>query len=293
MRSYNPKEWKKIVLDFHKSDTLRKLIPVLIATGVYAFFVAYIEKHFIDPKHLLQIQSLTIIHTLLSFIISMLLVFRTNTAYDRWWEGRRLWGSLVNNSRNLAIKLNSLITPGDKNTKAFFAELIPRFALELKNHLQSAGTRYTLDQFEHPEIPDFNRSRHIPEQVTGTIIERLMQMQRDKAISAEQILFINPELTSFMEICGACERIKNTPIPFSYSSFIKKFILFYTLTLPVSYSISLGYLIIPVVIFILYAMASLELIAEEIEEPFGTDENDLPMDKIIETITKNVREILK
>ncbi len=293
MRSYNPKEWKRIVLDFHKSDTLRKLIPVLIAIGVYAFAIAFIEKHYVDPKRMLQVQSLTVIHTLLGFVISLLLVFRTNTAYDRWWEGRKLWGSLVNNSRNLAIKLNSLIAPDDKSTKAFFAELIPRFALELKNHLQSADTRYSLDQFEHPEIPNFDRFRHIPEQVTGTILERLMQMQRDKQISAEQMLFINPELSSFMDICGACERIKNTPIPFSYSSFIKKFILFYVITLPIGYSIALGYLIIPVVIFVLYAMASLELIAEEIEEPFGTDENDLPMDRIIETITKNVAAILK
>ena len=292
MRSYNPKEWKTIILDFHKSDTLRKLIPVLLASGVYAFAVAYIEKHYVDPKRMPQIQSLTIIHTLLGFVISLLLVFRTNTAYDRWWEGRKLWGSLVNNSRNLAIKLNNLIAPDDKSTKAFFAELIPRFALELKNHLQSAETRYALDQFEHPEIPNFDRFRHIPEQVTGTMIERLMQMQRNKEISAEQMLFINPELTSFMDICGACERIRNTPIPFSYSSFIKKFILFYTLTLPIGYSLSLGYFVVPVVIFILYAMASLELIAEEIEEPFGTDENDLPMDRIIETITKNVAAIL-
>jgi len=95
-----------------------------------------------------------------------------------------------------------------------------------------------------------------------------------------------------MDICGACERIKNTPIPFSYSSFIKKFILFYTITLPIGYVFSLGYFIIPVVVFIFYVLASLELIAEEIEEPFGKDENDLPMERLIQTITKNVKDIL-
>ena len=292
MRSYNPKEWGKIVLDFHKSDTLRQLIPVLFAVALYSFGVTFFERHYIDPSHQPKIQGLSVLDSLLGFVISMLLVFRTNTAYDRWWEGRKLWGSLVNNSRNLAIKLNSLIPVDDTNTKAFFAELIPRFALELKNHLQAAGARYALDQFEHPEIPGFDRFRHVPEQIVGTVTERLIQMQRDRQLSAEQLLFINPELTSFMDICGACERIKNTPIPFSYSSFIKKFILFYTMILPVGYSVSIGYLIIPVVIFVFYALASLELIAEEIEEPFGTDENDLPMDRIIETIQKNVKEIL-
>ncbi|MFT4153820.1 bestrophin family protein [Parafilimonas sp.] len=292
MRSYNPKDWRKIVFDFNKSDTLRQLIPVLLVVAVYSFVVVFLEKTFVPDKFKAQIRSLSIIHTLLGFVISMLLVFRTNTAYDRWWEGRKLWGALVNNSRNLAIKLNSLIAPEDKNTKQFFAELIPRFALELKNHLQAAGTRYSLDQFEHPEIPGFKSMRHVPEQVVGAMTERLMQMQRDKQITVEQMLFINPELTSFMDICGACERIKNTPIPFSYSSFIKKFILFYTLALPVGYSLSLGFLIVPVVVFVLYVLASLEFIAEEIEEPFGNDENDLPMDKIIETITKNVTAIL-
>src|SRR6516225_7702663 len=120
MRSYNPKEWKTIILDFHKSDTLRKLIPVLLASGVYAFAVAYIEKHYIDPRRIKEIQGLTVIHTLLSFVISMLLVFRTNTAYDRWWEGRKLWGSLVNNSRNLALKLNVMLEQEDRASRMFF-----------------------------------------------------------------------------------------------------------------------------------------------------------------------------
>ena len=292
MRSYDPKEWGKIAFDFHKSDTLRKLIPILLCVAFYSFVEAFLEKIYVPVEYKEIIKSLSLTHTLLGFVISLLLVFRTNTAYDRWWEGRKLWGSLVNNSRNLAIKLNSLVAADDKNTKVFFAELIPRFALELKNHLQDAGTRYSLDEFEHPEIPNFDRYRHIPEQVVGLMTNRLIQMQRDKKLSPEEILFINPELISFMDICGACERIKNTPIPFSYSSFIKKFVLLYTLALPIGYSLSLGYAIVPVVAFVFYALASLELIAEEIEEPFGKDENDLPMDRIIETITKNVAAIL-
>ena len=292
MRSYNPKEWSRIILDFHKSDTLRKLIPVLVAAGVYAFVIAYVELHFTNAAQKDRLKNLTIIDTLLGFVLSLLLVFRTNTAYDRWWEGRKLWGSLVNNSRNLALKLSALISKDDKIERAFFCELIPRFALELKNHLQAEDTRYALDQFEHPEIPNFDRYKHVPEQIARTITERLIQLQTQQKITGEQLLFINTEVTSFMEICGACERIKNTPIPFSYSSFIKKFILFYTLMLPIGYVFSLGYFIILVVMFILYALASLELIAEEIEEPFGKDENDLPMDRLIQTITKNVDDIL-
>ncbi len=292
MRSYDPKEWKRIILDFHKSDTLRKLLPILFAAGLYAGIIAFLEIRYMNSEEKTYLRNLYIIHTILGFVISMLLVFRTNTAYDRWWEGRKLWGALVNNSRNLAIKINALTDKEDNSTRALFAELIPRFALELKNHLQAEDTRYALDEFDHPEIPQFDRFKHVPEQIVRAMIERLVQMQTKNKIAVEQLLFINPELTSFMDICGACERIKNTPIPFSYSSFIKKFILFYTLTLPVGYVFSVGYFIVPITIFVLYALASLELIAEEIEEPFGNDENDLPMDRICETIKKNVAEIL-
>lgn len=292
MRSYDPKEWKAIVLDFHRSDTLRKLLPVLILAGLYTWAFAFIERTYIPDSKAEHLKNISVIHTILGFVISMLLVFRTNTAYDRWWEGRKLWGNLVNSSRNLAIKLSVFIPKEDTHTRALFAELIYRFAAELKTHLRSEHTLYALDEFEHPEIPQLNRFKHVPEQIVSTITERIIQMQKAQQISGEQLLFINPELTSFMDICGSCERIKNTPIPFSYSSFIKKFILFYTLTLPVGYVFALGYFIIPVVIFILYALASLELIAEEIEEPFGKDENDLPLDRIIETIGKNVSEIL-
>ena len=99
-------------------------------------------------------------------------------------------------------------------------------------------------------------------------------------------------MQTFTDVCGACERIKNTPIPYSYSAFIKKFIFFYIMTLPFGYAFSLGYYSIPVVIFTFYVLASLELIAEEIEDPFGDDANDLPTEKISENIKKHVEEIL-
>jgi putative membrane protein len=106
------------------------------------------------------------------------------------------------------------------------------------------------------------------------------------------MLSLQTELQSFTDVCGACERIKNTPIPFSYSLFIKKFIFFYVMTLPMGFVFSLGYYVIPVVIFIFYVLTSIEIIAEEIEDPFGGDSNDLPLAKIAENIGLHVREIL-
>jgi putative membrane protein len=123
------------------------------------------------------------------------------------------------------------------------------------------------------------------------IFKKTDELYKSGKISGHQLLYLNTELQSFTDVCGACERIKNTPIPYSYSAFIKKFIFFYVMTLPFSYTFILSYYVIPVVVFIFYVLASLELIAEEIEDPFGSDANDLPTEKIAANIKKHVDEI--
>ena len=133
----------------------------------------------------------------------------------------------------------------------------------------------------------------MPNLITKTITARVAKLHKAKKLTDTQLLTLNNELRAFTDICGACERIKNTPIPYSYSAFIKKFIFFYTMTMPFGHAFTLGYLAIPVVIFIFYVLASLELIAEEIEDPFGTDANDLPLTHISTTIRNNVAEILE
>lgn len=264
----------------------------MLGVGVYSFIIAFIENNFLNLANDSHLKNFSTLHNLLGFAISMLLIFRTNTAYDRWWEGRKLWGALVNNSRNLAIKLSSILSQDDYKSRSFFIHLIPRFAFELKNHLQSEDTRYSLDEQPHPEIPNFDHQKHIPNQVASLIISKLISLNRQQKITGDQLIILNAEATSFLDICGACERIKNTPIPYSYSGFIKKFIFFYIITLPLGYVFSLGYLVIPVVIFVFYVLASLELIAEEIEDPFGKDTNDLPTERISQNIRKNIADIL-
>lgn len=292
MISYNPKDWARFVFSFHKADTVRKLFPLILVISFYSWMVVYVEREYFRVSDLNYAKNITMLHSLLGFAISMLLVFRTNTAYDRWWEGRKLWGQLVNTSRNLSIKLNSFLDIEDERERTFFGQVIPRFALEMKRHLQSENTRLELDDQPHPEIPDFDRNKHIPSQVAGLLMSRISLLVRDKKITGEQLIILNGELQSFLEICGACERIKNTPIPYSYSGFIKKFIFFYVITLPIGMVASLGWVTIPVVAFIFYVLASLEIIAEEIEDPFGKDSNDLPMERLSETIRKNCAEIL-
>lgn len=277
---------------FHRTDTVRQLFPLIVFIGFYSWGIVYLESNYLKLTQNSYAKNITTMHSLLGFAISMLLVFRTNTAYDRWWEGRKLWGALVNNSRNLAVKLNSILSRDDEKNRSFFKKIIPLFASELCIHLQNEKTRLALDTDPHPEIVGFDSSKHIPNQIVGLMMNKVHLLHRDKDISDYQLLFLNNELQSFLDICGACERIKNTPIPYSYSAFIKKFIFFYVMTLPLGFALSLGYLTIPVVIFIFYVLASLEIIAEEIEDPFGKDDNDLPMQKIATNIGKNIEDIL-
>ncbi len=290
MVTYDPSNWFK-ALAFHRADTFRKLWPWLLAVGVFTWAVGFIELQGLGLGNDSLVKNLPVMHSLLGFAISMLLVFRTNTAYDRWWEGRKLWGQLVNASRNLAVKLDALL-PEDKVARAFFAKLIPFFAHELRLHLQQEKTRLELDSAPHPEIPGFDRGKHVPMQIAQLMTERVRRMLKEGTISGEQLLIIDRELAQLMDICGACERIKNTPIPYSYSSFLKKFIVVYVLTLPFGLAFTLGWIAIPVVMFVFYVMASLELIAEGIEDPFGTDPNDLPMERLANTIKGNVHEVL-
>lgn len=292
MLSYNPKDWFIFLFRLHKSDTIRQLLPLIIGVGIYAAFIAFIEINWLHLPDSSHVKSIPVVHGLLGFVISMLLVFRTNTAYDRWWEGRKLWGSLVNNSRNLAIKLHCLLAVTDAANRSFFRKIIPAYAYALKKHLGHETTRIAL--FENdPELEkQINREKHVPNQVAILMLAKIQQLHLEGTISGEQLIVLNGELSSFTDICGACERIKNTPIPYSYSAFIKKFIFFYVITLPFGYVFSLGYYIVPVVIFVFYVLASLEIIAEEIEDPFGGDENDLPLDKIAGNIHRHVGEIL-
>lgn len=287
MIQYNPKDWITFIFRFHKSDTFRQLFPMMVFIGLYSYGVGYLEMEYWKLSEKSFVKNITIMHNMLGFVISLLLVFRTNTAYDRWWEGRKLWGELVNNSRNLALKLSVMLK--DEHDRNYFKKLIPSYASVLQKHLANDDTAKML--FEGIVL-EIDQHKHKPNQVAKMLYQKIQDLFEQGKISGDQLLVLNQELKSFTNVCGACERIKNTPIPYSYSAFIKKFIFFYIMTLPFGYVFSLGYYVIPVVVFIFYVLASLELIAEEIEDPFGYDANDLPTDKIAANIKKHVEEIL-
>ena len=287
MVKYNPKNWFLHILSFHKSDTLRILWPEMLVLAVITFGICYLESYLIEGDGLF-LKDLTQVYTLIGFALSLLLVFRTNTGYDRWWEGRKKWGELVNNSRNIAIKIST--TSKDESIKLFFMRMIPNFAFALKEHLR-LGTKVEELELSEQESKDIENWIHKPSYITKMIYQKLIDLKTDGDITDIEYLSIDMNLRNFSDIAGACERIKNTPIPFSYSLFLKKVIFIYVLTMPIAFVPLFGYWSILITLFVFYVLVSMEILAEEIEDPFGEDANDLPTDEICTKIRSNVTEI--
>lgn len=286
MRAYNTKNFLKILVSLHKTDTLKILFPTILLVGIYCYGVYYLEVEYLHLNSKSSISNIGMIHSLLGFVLSLLLVFRTNTAYDRWWEGRKLWGKLVNDSRNFVIKINSILPENDVKNRAQIAKYLRFFPHFLANHLSKESTRLVLDE----DFSDLQKElqHHPPAELVFLLTKKLYHLKKENKISDTEMLFLDTQLSGFLDGCGGCERIKNTPIPYSYSSFIKKFIIFYVMALPVANVVNLGGFMIPITMFVYYVLMSLELIAEEIEDPFNNDENDIPMEAISQNIERSI-----
>ncbi|MDV7696717.1 hypothetical protein N6B72_07290 [Chryseobacterium soli] len=288
MRAYNTKHFLKILFSLHKSDTLKILFPSMILVGLYSWGIQYLEVEYLHLTSKSGVSNVGMIHSLLGFVLSLLLVFRTNTAYDRWWEGRKLWGKLVNDTRNFAVKISNILD--DRQHMEQIARYLKFYPHFLAKHLSKESTRLALDE-DYSEI-EKSLKHHGPTEIIILLTHKLSQLKKEGKISDIEMVYLDTQLSGFLDVCGGCERIKNTPIPYSYSSFIKKFIILYVFALPIAYVINIGLFMIPLTVFVYYVLMSLELIAEEIEDPFNNDENDIPMEALAQNIEKNVHQIM-
>lgn len=300
MINYNPKNWFTFIFRIHKVESFRQLLPLMFGMAIYSALVALFEirnSYFVISIEITR--SISTIYSLLGFTLSLLLVFRTNTAYDRWWEGRRLWGDLINSSRALAAFLNAALHKSDSISRVEFSKLIAGFSFSLEAHLRNAKLNELklqdlfMDSNLKYHISKIQHATHQPLEIFNILVSLVESKLKSSSDGYYNIYHCKTEVHRLIEICGACERIRSTPIPFSYSVFIKKFIFFYVMLFPVIYCVHMSYYIIPVTVFILYVLASLELIAEEIENPFNGDPNDLPLLELSRTIQKNMKMILE
>ncbi|CAN5387921.1 bestrophin family ion channel [soil metagenome] len=291
MVDYNPKAWFSLITHSYSRHVMRTLQPVLFFMGAYSAVTCYLFLE-VFKLHEKDFHSTIAMHSLLGIVLGLFLVFRTNSAYDRWWEGRKLWGSLVNNTRNLAHKCNAFLPVDDHANRAYFCAMIINFVSSVRDHLRLGVNISTLEE-TGPDFKDnFKNVKHIPNRISSMMYQRMNELYKNKTISGDHMFLMDKELKEFSDILGACERIKNTPIPYSYSMYIKKFIFIYIITLPFGFVTQTEYITIPIVVLISFVIFSVELIAEEIEDPFGKDTNDLPTDDLTSKIKDNVREIL-
>jgi len=291
MIQYNPKTWFSLVFHSYSRFVVKTMLPALIFMGIFTLAVCLVMLEYFEFNSS-HFQNTTALHSLLGIVLGLFLVFRTNSGYDRWWEGRKLWGSMVNSTRNFALKLNAYLHVEDQETKSWFAQMIPNFVIASKEHLRKGVQLTELDIIDNNFLEKVTAAKHKPNIIAGMLYSKVNELYVQKKLSGDQFRVLDKELKDFIDIIGACERIKNTPIPYSYSMFIKKFIFIYIITLPFGFVTTFEYMTIPTVLLVTFVLLSVELIAEEIEDPFGRDINDLPTDDLSTKIKDNVREIL-
>jgi putative membrane protein len=290
MINYNPKNWISLITHAYSKQVMRTLTPALLVLGIFSLLCCYFMVT-VWQLHEAEFQPTTSMHSLLGIVLGLFLVFRTNSAYDRWWEGRRLWGGLVNSTRNFAMKINAYVG-SDVEERKWFSFMIPNFVIATKEQLRQGVHMQEFDFPDDSVLKEVEKSKHRPNMIASLMYRRVNELYQQKRITGDQLINLDKELKDFIDLMGACERIKNTPIPYSYSMYIKKFIFIYVITLPFAFVTISGYMTIPIVMVIAYVILSVELIAEEIEDPFGRDINDLPTDELTGKIRDNVKEIL-
>jgi len=205
MIKYNPKTWFRHIVSINHSDTINKLWKELVALGLFTLGIAYLEINYIGNTE--KLKDLMQVYSLVGFVLSLLLVFRTNTAYDRWWEGRKKWGELVNNSRNLAIKISALTD--DAQTKQYFSRMIANYAISMKEHLREGVITDELD-LTRDELKEIENFEHKPNYIISMLYKKLGELKKNGQLTEENYIVIDVNLKSFSDIIGACERIKNT-----------------------------------------------------------------------------------
>jgi len=280
------RSWYRPFVLLHRVPVVKRVWLWVAAMAVYTITVDWIaEENF--PAHVFKEYGAV---SSSGIILGLLLVFRTNSAYERWWEGRKLWGQLVNDSRNFTMKIRALdgIRHADKTR---LGELIVSFAYALKHHLRGTQPSRPLPGVGAVDEED---SKNIPVHIAGKIFDLISKWRKDGAIDGLLVLQLDKHALALMDIAGGCERIKNSPIAISYRAFMRQGIALNLLAMPWYMSQILEvYYVLPLVLTSTYFLVGIELIAEDIEDPFGYDGDDLPLDNICAGIRRTVAQILK
>jgi putative membrane protein len=244
--------------------------------------------------------------TVLGIALSILVGFRVNSAYDRWWEARRLWGAITNDSRTTARQLTTFLwyrNPAkggagvdcDERDR-YVREMVYRqiaFVYALKNHLRRLDPWDEIQPFlSKKEFENLKRQKHVPNALLQSQAVCLQEIDEKEFVTDFRHVQIETRLTALCDSMGGCERIKNTVFPRQYSVYSTLFISVYTHLLPFVFVSKIGWVTIPVTLVIGFIFFALDRIATNIENPFENKIDDTPMSSICRTIEINLRQQL-
>lgn len=281
--------WFKVALRV-KGSVIPSILNRVILCGGFGCFIS-ILFYFKLPVYWQNVESVVP-----SIVLGLLLVFRTNTAYERFWEGRKAWGTLVNNVRNLARLIWVAIDekePEDRARKEAALRLLIAFAVATKLHLRSEAINSELEMLMSPSrYFKLKTMNNPPLEIAFWIGDYLQQQYNRNCINLYQMNALNDLLNSMVDVLGGCERILKTPMPMAYAIHLKQMLLIYCLLLPFQLVHDLSWATGPIVALISFTLFGIEEIGVEIENPFGHDPNDLPLDAICATMRRNIEDLI-
>ena len=222
--------------------------------------------------------------TLIGVVLSIFLGFKNTACYDRWWEARKLWGVLIATSRHFDRDCRVL-------TQARRERIIQNvivFANVLRDRLrhQTANPTELIETsgLSQQALTQLYQQHNAPQYTLSLIQWELLQAMKEGEISDIIYTQMNRHVAALSEMQTGCDRIANTPIPFAYSVLLNRTVYFFCFMLPFSLGSLLG-LVTPLLVGILaYTFLGLDALSTEIEEPFGTQSNDLPLDAMVRSI---------
>jgi putative membrane protein len=223
--------------------------------------------------------------------LAIFLGFRINASYDRFWEARKLWGTVLVEARNLGRQALTLTASGAE-VRAFVLGLAG-FAATLRNQLRQQGATIGLDGLLQPVLIDrLGRLRYPTSAVALWLGQELRRFRDEGSLDPLALSSMDGALSQMTAALGGCERIANTPLPFTYSVILHRSTYLYCWLLPFGLVDAIGLLTPLVVAFVSYTFFALEALSDEVEEPFGTRPNDLALDAIVASVHASLCELL-
>lgn len=283
---------------------LRKRIPLQYVLGkirtelilVLAYSIAFALIHYYYNG--VDVEIPIAIPGIVGTIISLLLAFKSNQAYDRWWEARIVWGAVVNDSRSLLRQVIAFYKDPDfsaeaNNFKERFAARQAAWCFSLAQSLRGRDPIKPIKKMlTEEELAFVKKHKHIPNALLLLHARELTKATNAGKINTYQQVEIDNTLTRLCDSMGKCERIKNTIFPTTYSMYIRFTLYLFIFLLPFGIADQLGWLQVPVVTLIGAAFFLIEKMAIHLQDPFESRPTDTPMTVISQNIEKNLLEMV-